>query len=82
MKELKDLIRNRVIDFNDSYSKEMKELHTKAIIAASAGDSQAKIYLKEMIRLRLIQYDRKFHLLKYSLYYISAQYNLKILTGM
>ena len=60
MKELKDLIRNRVIDFNDSYSKEMKELHTKAIIAASAGDSQAKIYLKEMIRLRLIQYDRKY----------------------
>lgn len=60
MKELKELIRNRVIDFNDSYSKEMKELHTKAIIAASAGDSQAKIYLKEMIRLRLIQYDRKY----------------------
>ena len=39
MKELKDLIRNRVIDFNDSYSKEMKELHTKAIIAASAGEA-------------------------------------------
>ena len=39
MKELKDLIRNRVIDFNDSYPKEMKELHTKAIIAALVGEA-------------------------------------------
>lgn len=38
MKELKDLIRNRVIDFNDSSPKEMKEFHTKAIIAALAGE--------------------------------------------
>lgn len=58
--ELKKQVTSRVIDFDDSFSDEMKSLHTQIIMAASSEDERAKIYLKEMIRLRLIQLDSQY----------------------
>lgn len=60
LEELKKRVTSRVIDFDDSFSEEMKAMHTNIILSASSEDVRSKIYLKEMIRLRLIQQDLKY----------------------
>lgn len=59
-KELERHLVASVLESKSSYSKELKDLHTKMIISASHGDPKAKQYIKEFLRLELIRLDKNY----------------------
>ena len=57
---LKRYIKDRVIEFKDHHSQELRNAHTNMIMEASAGDRKAKLYIKECIRQELIRTNPKY----------------------
>lgn len=60
IENLEEHLRFSVIDFKSSYSQDLRKLHTQMIIKASQGDTKAKSYIKEFLRLELIRLDKSY----------------------